>query len=92
MGGRNEKKHLSPTTELLFQPGIYIIQEVYWRFAGLIMRRWKQALILLLLLTVYTLAEAALVRATSDELEQDVYRLVNEHRASLGLKPLTFNP
>lgn len=56
------------------------------------MCRWKQALILLLLLTVYTLAEAALVRATSDELEQDVYRLVNEHRASRGLKPLTFNP
>ena len=56
------------------------------------MRRWKQALILLLLLTVYTLAEVALVRATSDELEQDLHRLVNERRASQELKPLTFNP
>ena len=56
------------------------------------MRRWRQALILLQPLTVYTLAEVPLVRATSDELEQDVYRLVNESRASQGLKPPTFNP
>ena len=56
------------------------------------MRRWKQALIFLLLLTVYTLAEIALARAASDDLERQVHRLVNEHRASLGLSPLTFRP
>ncbi len=56
------------------------------------MRRWKQALIFLLLLTVYTLAEITLARAASDDLERQVHRLVNEHRASLGLSPLTFRP
>lgn len=59
---------------------------------GLIMHRWKQALIFLLPLTVCTLAEIALAGAASDELERQVYRLVNEHRASLGLKPLAFHP
>ena len=56
------------------------------------MHRGKRALILLLLLTVYTLAEGALAGTTSDELERQVHRLVNEHRASHGLKPLAFDP
>jgi len=82
LGGKNEKEHLFSTTELLFQQGVYIIQEVYWRFAGLIMRRWKQALIFLPLLTIYTFAEVALARAASDDLERQVDRLVNEYQAS----------
>ncbi len=56
------------------------------------MHRWKQALILLLLLTVHTLAEGAFAGTASDSLERQVHRLVNKHRASLGLKPLTFDP
>ena len=56
------------------------------------MHRWKQALILLLLLTVYTLAEGAFAGTTPDGLERQVHGLVNKHRAAQGLKPLTFNP
>ncbi len=56
------------------------------------MHRWKQALILLLLLTVYTLAEGASVGTTAADLEQYVHRLVNEHRTAQGLRPLAFNP
>ncbi len=38
------------------------------------------------------IVSASLPSALADDLEHYVHRLVNEHRVSQGLKPLTFNP
>ena len=49
-------------------------------------------LIIVFLSSFELIVSANLTSALADDLEHYVHRLVNEHRVSQGLKPLTFNP
>ena len=49
-------------------------------------------LIIVFLSSFGLIVSANLTSALADDLEHYVHRLVNEHRVSQGLKPLTFNP